>query len=126
MIYLLLKILNSTVVLIMTGKKSKRKGARGELELAKALKGLGFDNARRGRQYAGGPDSPDVHGILGVHIECKRMEKFSLYPALEQSINDAGNNVPTVMYRKNYKDWVVIVRLKDLEELSKRITDGLQ
>jgi Holliday junction resolvase len=107
------------------GKKSKDKGARGERELAKALQKIGFD-ARRGRQYAGGPDSPDVHGIPGVHIECKRMEKFSLYPALEQSINDAGDNVPTVMYRKNYEDWVVVVRLEDLKELSKRIINGLQ
>lgn len=106
------------------GKKSKNKGARGERELAKALQKLGFD-ARRGVQYSGGPDSPDVHGIPGVHIECKRMEKFSLYPALEQSINDAGDNMPTVMYRKNYEDWVVVCRLEDLIELSRRIINGL-
>jgi Holliday junction resolvase len=104
------------------GKKSKDKGARGERELAKALRELGFD-AHRGRQYSGGPDSPDVHGISGVHIECKRIEKFQLYPSLKQSIDDSGDNVPVVMYRKNYEDWVVICRLEDLKELSKRILD---
>lgn len=105
------------------GKKSKDKGARGERELAKALRKLGFD-ARRGRQYAGGPNSPDVHGIPGVHIECKRTEKFQLYPSLKQSTGDSGNNIPVVMYRKNFEDWVVICKLEDLQELSERILNA--
>jgi len=53
---------------------SKRKGKRGELELAKKLKEYGF-SARRGQQYSGiGGD--DVVGLDGVHIECKRAERL--------------------------------------------------
>ena len=41
---------------------SRTKGKRGELELAKALRLYGYD-ARRGQQYHGGADSPDVIGL---------------------------------------------------------------
>lgn len=105
---------------------SKRKGKTGELELAHALKALGFTNSRRGQQYQGSPDSPDVIAIPGVHIECKRTETFSLYPALEQAINDAGEAIPVVIHRRNRKPWVVVVRLDDLLELVDRVRQSLK
>lgn len=105
----------------MSGKKSKEKGKRGERELAKKLRELLGVDARRGQQHSGSPDSPDVVGVPGVHIECKRAEKFSLYNSMEQSINDAGKNIPIVVHRRNNKDWVVVVRLGDLPELCERI-----
>ena len=89
------------------GAKSRRKGCRGELE------------ARRGRQYQGGDDSPDVcTAIPGVHVEVKRQESFRLYPALEQAVADAGENVPIVLHRTNCHSWVVILRLADLPRLA--------
>jgi len=55
---------------------SKRKGKRGELELAKKLQEYGF-NTRRGQQYAGlGGD--DVVGLEGIHIERKRVERLNV------------------------------------------------
>lgn len=96
---------------------SKQKGKAGELEIAHILKEKGFD-ARRGVQYSGGPDSPDVVGIPGIHIEVKRTESFRLWDALEQSINDAGDNeMPVVFHRKNRKQWVVIQPLDDWIDL---------
>jgi len=66
---------------------SKRKGKRGELELAKKLQEYGF-NTRRGQQYSGlGGD--DVVGLEGIHIECKRVERLNVYDAMEQAIKDA-------------------------------------
>ena len=60
---------------------SKRKGKRGELELAKKLKECGF-SARRGQQYSGiGGD--DVVGLDGIHIECKRSERLNVYLEVE-------------------------------------------
>lgn len=91
---------------------SRQKGKRGELELAKILRDFGFD-ARRGQQFRGGQDSPDVVGIPGHHIECKRVEKLNVYEAMEQSERDAGDDVPVVMWRRNGKRWLVIQYLDD-------------
>jgi Holliday junction resolvase len=38
----------------------RQKGARGEREAAKLLRDLGFAGARRGQQFRGGYDTPDV------------------------------------------------------------------
>ena len=97
-------------------KNSRAKGARGELELAKFLEAKGF-SARRGQQFAGGSDSPDVicPDLNGYHIECKRVESLNLYKAMAQSIKDAnGKKIPLVIHRKNDQDWVAIIRLEDL------------
>lgn len=98
---------------------SREKGARGERELAKELSKLFTVNARRGQQYQGSPDSPDVVAFDGIHIECKRTERLQLYTALAQAIDDAGDSVPVVAHRKNREDWVMIVRLNDLPELAR-------
>lgn len=93
-------------------KSQRDKGKRGERELAGRLSYYGYD-AHRGVQYHGGPDSPDVVGLRGVHIECKRTERLSLYDALAQSIADAGNDMPVVMHRRNNCKWVVVQPLDD-------------
>lgn len=101
---------------------SKHKGAAGERELAKEVARLFDCSARRGQQFAGGPDSPDIVTTLqGTHFECKRTEHFQLWPALEQAIRDAGKNVPTVCHRSNRHPWVMIVRLDDLPRLVRKL-----
>jgi Holliday junction resolvase len=98
---------------------SRKKGKVGELELSAKLRDHGF-NAKRGQQFKGGGDSPDVVGIPGVHIECKRVENGSLYDWLDQAIRDAApGNMPIVMHRRNRKEWVAILRLDDVLELLK-------
>lgn len=107
----------------MASANSRNKGAAGERELAKALASALGVEARRGRQYAGSPDSPDVVTDLpGVHIECKRVEALRLYDALEQSKRDAGaDEVPVVIHRRNRGKWIVIVELDRLADLAARI-----
>lgn len=106
----------------MGGKTSRNKGKRGERELAKALQDfLGID-ARRGIQYKGTPDSPDViTDIDNLHIECKRVERFNLYKSLDQARDDAGNKIPVIAHRKNRKPWVIVVELERLAELCEAI-----
>lgn len=99
---------------------SRNKGKRGEAELAKVLRQYGYTGARRGQQYRGSPDSPDVTGIEGVHIECKRVERLDLYAAMEQSKADAGADTPVVMHRKNGKPWLVTMELPAWIEMQKR------
>ena len=65
-------------------------GAAGERELAKTLRELGVE-ARRGQQFSGGAESPDVVAALrGIHIARKRVEALQLYPSLEQAKGDKG------------------------------------
>lgn len=95
------------------GRPSRDKGKRGERELASALREAGYD-CRRGVQYHGGPDSPDVVGLPGIHIECKRTERLRLYDALAQATADAGSDkLPVVMHRQNNAGWVVVQPLED-------------
>ena len=101
------------------GAKSRRKGVRGELEAAAELRRLFRTEARRGRQFQGGDDSPDVVAdISGVHFEVKRREDLRVWEFLAQAIEDAGEQVPVVLHRANRRPWVAIVRLDDLPRLA--------
>lgn len=108
----------------MSGKMSRNKGAAGEREWRDVLRtAFNCPDAHRGCQHSGGPDSPDVaKGIAGTHVEVKRTETLSLYPAMQQAIDDAGEGVvPYVAHRRNKKDWLVVVRASDLLELGRRV-----
>jgi hypothetical protein len=102
---------------------SRQKGKRGEREAAAELGQLLGCDARRGVQYKGGPDSPDVvlEGV-NIHVECKRTEALNVYKALEQATADAGHKVPIVWHRRNGKPSVVIVETARLMDLAKEIT----
>jgi Holliday junction resolvase len=93
------------------------KGKVGERELANLLKKHGYA-ASRGQQHKGGGDSPDVVGLPGFHLECKRVEKGSLYDWLEQAQRDkADGAIPVVAHRKSRKDWVAIMSFEDFLSL---------
>ena len=63
----------------------------------------------------------DVVGLPGVHIECKRVEKLNLYAAVEQSRNDAREaEIPVVMHRKNRREWLVTMPLKEWMKMYER------
>ncbi len=98
---------------------SKNKGKRGELEVAALLRGFGYE-ARRGQQFSGGGDSPDVvHSVKGFHIEVKYTEAFNAYKAMEQAENDCKKkDTPIVFYRKKRKRWMVLI---DAEKFMKLI-----
>ena len=102
------------------GAMSKEKGKVGEREVAALLRGHGVE-ARRGQQFSGGDDSPDVvHSMGGLHLEVKRTEKLQLWPAFEQANRDAGGDTPVVVHRANHRPWVAILPLGDLIELWKK------
>jgi len=92
----------------------KNKGKRGELELARFLMDRGHP-ARRGVQYSGGPESPDiVCPSLPFHFEVKRTERLRVHESMRQAIHDAGDMTPAVAHRRNRDDWLVTMRLSDL------------
>lgn len=89
---------------------SKNKGKLGELEVRDLLRRFGFD-ARRGQQFAGGGDSPDViHSMTGFHIEVKRTESLSLYEAMAQADADRKTHEDAIVFhRRSKKPWLVIM-----------------
>lgn len=108
------------------GRMSKAKGKRGEREAAAELGELLGVQARRGVQYQGGPDSPDVvlEGVA-IHVEAKRTEKLALWPAIDQAVSDAPDgSVPVVWHRPNRRESVVIVRTCDLVRLAAAVAEA--
>jgi len=98
---------------------SRQKGKRGELLWRDVLRATGWTEARRGQQYAGSPDSPDVvGGPKGWHPEVKFRTVLNVHGALKQAEDEmpAGNR-PYVAWKKNNKDWVVVLRAGDFLEL---------
>lgn len=99
---------------------SKQKGKRGELEFVNFLKSHGVD-ARRGQQYKGTSDSPDVVSNLNfIHWEVKRTETLQLYKYLDKAISECGDKMPVIAYRRNKEDWVCILCADDLIHILKR------
>lgn len=108
-----------------TGKTSRDKGQRGELEVRNILREFGFSKARRGQQYCGANGDADVVGLPGIHIEVKRTERFNLYDALAQAKADKrAGELPVVFHRKNRCEWVVVQPAEDWMQLFKDSYDG--
>ena len=96
---------------------SRAKGARGERELARILRGYGYD-CRRGQQYCGANGDADVVGLEGIHIECKRGQRLNIDDAMLQAIRDRREGeYPAVFHRKNNGKWMVTMLLDDWQEI---------
>jgi Holliday junction resolvase len=104
---------------------SREKGKRGEREWAECLRSMGFKNARRGQQFSGSPESPDVvGGIPMTHAEVKRVQALNISVAMGQAARDAGSQeIPYVAHRRNGEEWLVTVKAKDLIRLAKQIVN---
>ena len=109
------------------GAKSQKKGADGERELVEHLHRAGYPVSWGGNKTYGAV--PDVSGLPGVHIECKRVEQLSIARAMEQADRDAHrfrDGAPTLFHRKNKSPWLVTMRLTDwlrLYSAADRTTD---
>lgn len=101
-------------------KMSKNKGKVGEREAAAFIRECGFE-AKRGVQYRGGENSPDVvHSIPNLHVEVKRVERLNINTAMEQARNDAGTKIPVVMHRINRNPWLITLDARAFFELLQR------
>lgn len=95
-------------------KSQQRKGRNGEIELAHVLREHGY------YVYPGQAASygsvPDLVGLPGIHIECKRVERLNVPQAVEQAVRDSkkfGDGLPAVFHRRNRGPWLVTMRLDD-------------
>lgn len=106
----------------MSGKTSQRKGRAGELELARLLQGYGYD-VRPGQAVSFGA-TPDLVGLPGIHIECKRAEQLRPYDWVAQAERDAvrfGDGLPAVFFRRSRSPWLVVMKLEDWVEMSRNV-----
>ena len=93
---------------------SAKKGAGGERELASILQQYGYLIEREGTKTFG--TVPDLTGLPGVHIECKRVERLNISEAMKQAVRDSDwfrDGAPTVFHRRNREGWLVTMRLED-------------
>ena len=87
---------------------SRKKGAVAEREFAAVLRAEGFQ-ARRGVQFSGTPDSPDVlvASLPWLHVEVKRVERLNLADACAQAEGDCGGKPWVVAHRRNHAPWLI-------------------
>jgi len=87
---------------------SRAKGARGERQWRDELRGNGYA-ARRGQQFSGSPDSPDVicDALSWAHFEVKAVERLNIEDAMDQARRDAGAKIPFVAHKRNFRPWLV-------------------
>ena len=106
------------------GSSERRKGQRGERELAAKLGKITGKTWVRGMQSRyGGQEQPDVYSVdvPTVHVECKIGKRPRLWAALEQARADCGANVPVVIARRDRGRWLVLCELDDLQALGEAL-----
>lgn len=100
---------------------SKQKGARGERMWRDFLRLFGFE-ARRGQQFSGNPEAPDViSNVVGVHWEVKHVEKLNIRDAMEQALRDCGESVPIIAHKTNRQGWLCTIQAGDLLMMLQRM-----
>ena len=95
-------------------KAQQRKGRGGELELCRVLNSYGIP-AKPGAAASYG-STPDVTGIVGIHAECKRVERLNVPAALDQAIKDSkkfNDGRPVLFHRRNRSPWLCTMTLED-------------
>src|SRR5438477_12729505 len=100
---------------------SREKGKRGERQWRDELRANGYA-ARRGQQFCGSPESPDVvcEELRWIHFEVKAVERLNIEDAMEQARRDIQmqnakcrvqnggiRKVPVVAHRRNFRPWLV-------------------
>lgn len=108
----------------MRPQSAKAKGRRfqqyiRDLLLKVAGKALEPDDIRSTSMGAGGEDillSPAARKLFPYSIECKNVEKLSIWEAIQQAKDNAGKYIPMVAFTKNNHDvWIAIPADKFME-----------
>lgn len=98
------------------GKAAKDKGSRGERLLSAFLNSFGL-HTHRGYVHCGQSDLVD---LLGIHVECKFVERLNVRQAMEQAIKEADkrkDGMPTVFWKVSRKPWLTIMLTEDWVKL---------
>lgn len=89
--------------------------------MCRLLQGYGYP-VQPGEAVSYG-STPDLTGLDGVHIECKRGERQAIYEWIEQAQRDSGkfkDGLPAVFHRRSREEWRVTMNLADFMRLYDR------
>lgn len=113
------------------GKLSREKGKRGEREAAALFTEITGIPWRRGAQFSGDPDAPDIRPVLPewfdkirVRVEVKRTKRSNarLRAALAQALRDDPGRHPLVVARDDEDtEWLAVCRARDLLEIARQL-----
>lgn len=106
----------------MSGKLSRDKGKRFELQVAHRLQEYGIDASRSAQHCGKTGQAPDVIGVPHLHVECKAQERMHLYDWMAQAQRDSveTGDLPVVIHKANNKPILVSMRFEDFMELYTR------
>lgn len=90
---------------------SRAKGVRGERLWRDVLREHGYMSARRGMQFSGSPDSPDVvcPELKDWFFEVKCVQALNVSQAFDKAKQDAGTKVPVLAHKKDHQPWLVTI-----------------
>jgi Holliday junction resolvase len=96
---------------------SRQKGKRGERAWRDELRANGYE-ARRGQQFSGSPNSPDVvcDTLAWIHFEVKAVERLNIEDAMEQARRDGTGKTPVVAHRRSHRRWLVTMEAETFFE----------
>ena len=115
---------------LVSGRRSRVKGATGEREFFKLSNeaivdvdwpyrhrdGDGFKRHPAPRHGKGQPDNTDPHGVLPVTIEVKRVEKPQFKTWIDKLQEQSRpTQTPVLAWRKNGTDWTVMPLMDETE-----------
>ena len=111
---------------------SRNKGKRGERQWRDELRANGY-HARRGHQFAGGSESPDVvcEELDWIHFEVKAVERLNIEDAMDQARRDQARlgcnaataaKIPIVAHKRSHRRWLVTMEAEFFFELIREFT----
>lgn len=103
------------------GRRSRSKGKRGERLACAAIKEQfpGW-TPRRSVQFKGTAESCDIDipEMREWFVEVKFVERLNVWEAMGRAVVEAEGKLPILMHKKTRSDWLVTIRLSDLQRLS--------
>lgn len=109
----------------MKVSSAKAKGRRLQQDVCKALLEVSIDltqdDIRSTSMGAGGEDilfSSAAKQQFPFSIECKNVERFSIWPAIDQGIKNCDKDLtPVVVFKKNHRDAQISMSLEKFLEI---------
>jgi hypothetical protein len=103
----------------MSGRRSRNKGARGELEVVGLVQAAGWENATRNFDSGSAGNGDIAFGPAATLIESKLTDHFALRACWTQASTDAAHAgvgiLPVVAHRWNRQTtWLAITELEEL------------
>jgi hypothetical protein len=97
------------------GKRSRAKGARGELEIRDLLRTHGWETAHRNFMSGGAGGGDLIEAIPDIHLEVKRCETLRLPQWWRQATESARpSDTIVIAHRANMQPWLGSMALVEL------------